>query len=247
MDTTGEEFPYPQQLTRDSFVDSIARFKEGGKEFKVDEFLIQNYRYAALDDLHQDLSKLQKTLDKELVEVVNDDYDVLLNQASSIEGSVDLIHYLKLNVSSYQNRLETSRENLFSSREKVLQMLNAKRELQELKRKGKIMQLQDQQVHQLSDLIEQSTKVDIPAVKEMTTVYLSIQRLSQSGNKLGLDGFELWEDLEKQFNALHFKYKGVLDSYVSSKQWRENWNDVLEIMKIYSILGDQKSFLKLVR
>ncbi|KAH3667042.1 hypothetical protein WICMUC_005389 [Wickerhamomyces mucosus] len=114
IDFKNELFPYPKKVTRASFLkdleinasdpsSSIQSLKE--QHFDVDKFLNENYRFTLLEDLQTELNILLKELDKELFDLVNDDYFEFIKLGKALDGGEGLVDSLRVDVTKYNKKL----------------------------------------------------------------------------------------------------------------------------------------------
>lgn len=142
LDFEDEAFPYPNRITRDTFLkdlhvdpenptQSIANIKE--IPFDVDKFLYEHYRYSQLDELQKELKALVTELDQELFDMVNNDYFDFINLGKTLDGGEELVDQLRGDVSKYKKKLVDEDAKLKISKEHVEKSLSDIKKLQQLK------------------------------------------------------------------------------------------------------------------
>ncbi|CDK26456.1 unnamed protein product [Kuraishia capsulata CBS 1993] len=251
----GEDFPFPQQVTRASFNYNLDRQTDqnsSSKEFDVDHFLFSNYRYTSLDDLSSELKHLLKELDTELVNLVNTDYSDFINLGKSMDGSVDLIHSIKVDVGNYQKELQKSQSKLKNSAEIVDGVLEQKKSLGQLKYVANAALLLNDQIESAEAIFSDSTKgkVMFSVLRELTTSYVSIHKvLTKLGSSSLGSSMDILTSLNRRISALRYNYKGLLDEYLRGLDLKDeaSKDEVLGLMKMYLILGEPGHFSKIMK
>ncbi|ODV97617.1 hypothetical protein PACTADRAFT_131 [Pachysolen tannophilus NRRL Y-2460] len=201
-----ENFPYPLKITRYSFSDKISKYlNDTGKrydedEFKMDDFLYENYRFISLSDLSNDLTSLLKELDDELITLINNDYNEFINLGKSVEGSIDIINNIKVDLNNY-----------------YLRLINSSKDLNRTNKQCSIFE----------KLIKEA-KNDIN-INKLIGLYLSINKnlkvtcIFLLENNIKESEIEFLKILKDQANILRFEFK----SYLEQEDIISNGNDKL--------------------
>ncbi|GMM38816.1 hypothetical protein DASC09_061550 [Saccharomycopsis crataegensis] len=108
-----DEFPLLNKVSKDSFavgLDSLLDNLDSNNNddslidsFNPDQFLYKNFRFISLADLNSELTRLHESLDRELFDLVNDDYHDFVKLATSLNNNtfVSLVSNIRLSVANY--------------------------------------------------------------------------------------------------------------------------------------------------
>jgi DNA-directed RNA polymerase delta subunit len=86
-------------------------------------------RHQSLEDLRQELRGLEQSLNKELLDLVNENYQDFLSLGSALRGGEEKVEGVKVGVLSFQRDVKAIREKVEARRQEVDELLNEKRRL----------------------------------------------------------------------------------------------------------------------
>jgi conserved oligomeric Golgi complex subunit 2 len=118
--------PFPKPLARSAFLAS---------DFDPTTFLSSlSNRFQTLEDLQEELRTLSQSLNKELLDLVNDKYQDFLSLGSTLSGGEEKVEEVRLGLLGFQRELSLIRSRVDSRRNDVARLLDDKRKLkQEIK------------------------------------------------------------------------------------------------------------------
>lgn len=249
-------FPYPITISREDFQGENDLKLEAQDDFKVDEYLYQNHRFTSIDSLIKDLSTLSKSLNQELLDLVNNDYNDFIELGKSIHGGLELINNIKMDLKNFNQELISTNNNFTISQETLNYSLNKKKQLINLKTKIKLLLLLNDQIDNFETLLNfdiDSENSNISNdktssnLKNLTTLYLSFSKLN---NLLSKDSINFVENnLKQRVSSLKFEYKAYLDELLTRilhQQSSDAKNTLLfDLMNIYRIIGHESDFIKI--
>ncbi|KAJ5104682.1 hypothetical protein NUU61_002029 [Penicillium alfredii] len=127
-DDSGSDFdddpsglPFPKPLSRASFL---------VPDFDPANFLSSlTNRHQSLEDLRQELRGLEQLLNKELLDLVNENYQDFLSLGSSLRGGEEKVEGVKVGLLSFQRDVHLIRDKVEARRKEVEALLNEKRQL----------------------------------------------------------------------------------------------------------------------
>ncbi len=125
-DGSGSEFesndsglPFPKPLARSAFSEP---------DFDPTTFLANlSDRYQTLEDLRNELRELSQSLSKELLDLVNDNYQEFLSLGSTLQGGEEKVEEIRVALLGFQRDLIAVRGNVERRRENVAALIGAKR------------------------------------------------------------------------------------------------------------------------
>ncbi|KAJ5099615.1 hypothetical protein N7532_006616 [Penicillium argentinense] len=113
--------PFPEPLSRVSFL---------APDFDPATFLSSlTNRHQSLEDLRQELRSLEQSLNKELLDLVNENYQDFLSLGTALRGGEEKIEGVKVGLLSFQRDLQSIRDKVEARRREVDGLLNQKRQL----------------------------------------------------------------------------------------------------------------------
>ncbi|KAJ5685074.1 hypothetical protein N7536_007693 [Penicillium majusculum] len=113
--------PFPEPLSRTSFL---------APDFDPATFLSSlTNRHQSLEDLRQELRGLEQLLNKELLDLVNENYQDFLSLGSALRGGEEKVEGVKVGVLSFQRDVKSIRDKVEARRQEVEELLNEKRRL----------------------------------------------------------------------------------------------------------------------
>lgn len=118
--------PFPKPLARSSFL---------APDFDPTTFLSSlSNRFQTLEDLQNELRALSQSLNKELLDLVNDNYQDFLALGSTLKGGDERIEEVRVGLLAFQRELGLIRSKVDGRRDDAAQLLEDKRKLkQEIK------------------------------------------------------------------------------------------------------------------
>ncbi|KAJ5241167.1 uncharacterized protein N7469_002758 [Penicillium citrinum] len=113
--------PFPEPLSRTSFL---------APDFDPATFLSSlTNRHQSLEDLRQELRGLDQLLNKELLDLVNENYQDFLSLGTALRGGEEKIEGVKVGLLSFQRDAQSIRDKVEARRREVEGLLNQKRQL----------------------------------------------------------------------------------------------------------------------
>jgi conserved oligomeric Golgi complex subunit 2 len=116
-----DTLPFPKPLDRSSFITP---------DFDAAAYLATlTNRFQTLEDLRSELATLSRTIEGELVDLVNDNYADFLNLGSSLHGGEDKIEEVRVGLLGFERDVKGLREKVEGERSKVTVLLQEKKEV----------------------------------------------------------------------------------------------------------------------
>ncbi|KAH3688085.1 hypothetical protein WICPIJ_000927 [Wickerhamomyces pijperi] len=257
LDSDSETFPYPKQVTRSTFLQDLQIDETNptksltdlnSSEFQVDKFLFEHYRYTVLDDLQNELNVLLKELDQELFDLVNDDYFEFIKLGKALDGGEGLIDTLRIDVGKYRKKLVDEDLKLSKSQDHVRQTVDNLQNLKQLQKHASNMLLLDTLMGKFETLLNKTKSTAyIQILKQLTSLYLSIHQLLSSIPAT----YQFMINKSEHLTMLRHEFKAVLDEYlrnaILNQTDADTATDIVEILGIYSIVGDQSKALEIIK
>lgn len=245
-----EAFPYPVTISREEF-----QLELNSGAFEVDDFLYKNHRFTSIDTLIKDLSDLSTSLNKELLNLVNNDYNDFIKLGKSINGGLQLIQDVQIDLQKFSGTLSLTRKNFKASDDVVGNALQRKQQLVELKSKVKLCLLLNDYVNNFEhllnlDVLNCETDKLVAKLKNLTSLYLSFSKLfallaaDERDEHIGF----INKNLKVRIMSLKFEFKGYLDELLVkfNATRSQNHDIILELLNIYKITGHESDFLSIV-
>ncbi|CAG8315471.1 unnamed protein product [Penicillium salamii] len=121
LDEDPSGLPFPEPLSRLSFL---------APGFDPATFLSSlTNRHQSLEDLRQELRSLEQALNKELLDLVNENYQDFLSLGTALRGGEEKVEGVKVGVLSFQRDVKAIRDKVEARRQEVDELLNEKRRL----------------------------------------------------------------------------------------------------------------------
>lgn len=120
-------------------------------------------RYQTLEDLRNELRDLSQSLNKELLDLVNDNYHAFLSLGSTLHGGEDRVQEVRLGLLSFQRDLTSVRDNVEERRKNAASLIEEKRTLMKHMQVGKALLDIAEQIEDL----EASLMIGAPGNGEM--------------------------------------------------------------------------------
>ena len=118
-------------MTRESFLTP---------EFDAAEFLSNlSTRFQTLEDLQTELRELSQLLNKELVDLVNDNYQDFLTLGGTLRGGDDKVEDIRVGLIGFQRDIAGLKSKLDARREEVRELLEEKRSVMKEAEKGRML------------------------------------------------------------------------------------------------------------
>lgn len=243
-----EEFPYPLTITRNGFADD--------PNFDPDTFLYTNHRFTSLDSLISELRALSKTLNQDLLDLVNDEYTNFIQLGQSIGGCLEQINNVSLDVNKFNGMLDHSLADFTrSSATSEMAFLHKKR-LNLLKNKIKLILL----LHEQCTSFETLVGLDVGEVKPerlvaklstLATLYLSVTKIFAVLMELADDeeSCVFFDKVVKtKVVSLKFEFKLYLDELLEiARADTANYGAlVLQLLQVYRVTGHSTEALALL-
>lgn len=156
-DDSGSEFdgndsslPFPKPLARSVFL---------APDFDPTTFLANlSDRYQTLEDLRNELRELSQSLSKELLDLVNDNYQEFLSLGSTLRGGEEKVEEIRVGLLGFQRELNAVRGKVEQRRENVAALIDTKKSTMKQIRIGKsLLQIAEQIEHLEASLMIAAT------------------------------------------------------------------------------------------
>lgn len=111
--------PFPKPIDRSAFL---------SPDFDPIAFLSSlSHRFQTLEDLQTELRELSQTLNKELVDLVNDNYQEFLSLGGALSGGEERIEDVRVGLLGFQRDVKAVRDKVDARRIEVTELLKEKR------------------------------------------------------------------------------------------------------------------------
>lgn len=122
-DNDASSLPFPKPIDRSAFL---------APDFDATSFLSSlSHRFQTLEDLQSELRELSQTLNKELVDLVNDNYEDFLSLGGTLSGGEEKIEEIRVGLLGFQRDVKSVRDRVDERREDVKDLLQKKRGLRQ--------------------------------------------------------------------------------------------------------------------
>ncbi|OQV03565.1 hypothetical protein CLAIMM_08591 [Cladophialophora immunda] len=173
VDDNDASLPFPKPLERSTFL---------APDFDAAAFLSSlSNRFQTLEDLQTELRELSQTLNKELVDLVNDNYQDFLSLGSTLYGGEEKIEDIRLGLLGFERDVKAVRDKVDARRNEVAELLRQKKALRQETSVGQALL----EIAERLDLLEEKLEISTPSTKQPATKVKDQPRD---------DGGELWDD-----------------------------------------------------
>ncbi|OJJ08021.1 hypothetical protein ASPVEDRAFT_34198 [Aspergillus versicolor CBS 583.65] len=118
-DTSG--LPFPEPLSRASFL---------SPDFNPAAYLASlTNRHQSLEDLRQELRDLDQLLSRELLDLVNENYQDFLSLGTALQGGEEKVEQVRVGLLAFQRDVQSIRDKVEARQAEVEELLNEKRRL----------------------------------------------------------------------------------------------------------------------
>ncbi|ODQ49093.1 hypothetical protein PICMEDRAFT_14577 [Pichia membranifaciens NRRL Y-2026] len=257
-DTSSVSFElYDDKFSREKLISQIKLengTRDRGKDLNIGEFLLKHYKYRELGDISDGLAELIKGIDDDLVELVNVNYLSFINLGKSVDGSLDLIHDIKIDLSDYLKNLKSSNKAIEEDTTKLDTLQDSR---------GRLLSLRSivERLITLSEMIEcfdkLCSKFDkneecTDMLKELVGLYFGINKMflkliqqTKDENLVSLANSGILLGLSKKMNGLKLEFKSLLGSYLTHlRDTNPSNEEIFEIFKLYQLLNLTEDFKK---
>lgn len=101
--------PTARKIERHSFSVPNATSEDGKEDsFDVDKFLTDHHQFQTLEDIEKQLQNWSVVLEKELVDLINQDYSKFVGLGTSLNSGHPRVQDIKVEVLSFQKELKVS-------------------------------------------------------------------------------------------------------------------------------------------
>lgn len=247
---------YDDKFSREKLISQIQAETNNNdsNDFNAGEFLLKYYKYRELTDISNGLGDLIKGIDDDLIELVNVNYLSFINLGKSVDGSLDLIHDIKIDLSDYLKNLNSSNALIDNDTAKITKLQDSRLRLLKLKSIVKRLITLNEMIECFDKLISKFDQNEdhTDMLKELVGLYFGI-------NKMFLKLFKQikedhLEDLlndgilfnhSKKMNGLKLEFKSLLANYLTHLRESNTTNEeIFEIFKLYQLLNLTEDFKK---
>ncbi|EAA58882.1 hypothetical protein AN8226.2 [Aspergillus nidulans FGSC A4] len=120
-DDDTSSLPFPEPLSRSSFL---------APDFDPATYLSSlTNRHQSLEDLRQELRNLDQLLSRELLDLVNENYQDFLSLGSALEGGEEKVEQVRVGLLAFQRDVQSIRDKVEARQREVAGLLNEKKRL----------------------------------------------------------------------------------------------------------------------
>jgi len=160
VDENDASLPFPKPIDRSAFL---------APDFEATAFLSSlSDRFQTLDDLQTELRDLSHTLNKELVDLVNDNYSDFLSLGSTLSGGEEKIEDIRMSLLGFQRDIQAIRDKVDTSRNEVVELLKEKRAIKQETGVGRSLLDIAERLDQLEEKLNISTARSTQPAKDST-------------------------------------------------------------------------------
>ncbi|MCJ1370023.1 hypothetical protein MMC20_001235 [Loxospora ochrophaea] len=142
-DLEEDTLPYPKPLTRSAFL---------VPDFDPTSFLSSLHnRHQTLEDLRSELRTRSQELNKELLDLVNSNYQDFLSLGSSLQGGEEKVEEVRVGLLGFKRDVEGLKEKVDDRRKEVDQLVEEKRRVRKEIQRGRGLLEVDQRLEELEE------------------------------------------------------------------------------------------------
>ncbi|EFR01235.1 hypothetical protein MGYG_04239 [Nannizzia gypsea CBS 118893] len=120
-DLNDDNLPFPKPISRTSFLTP---------DFDATTFLASlSNRHQSLADLQTELRELNETLNKELLDLVNENYQEFLSLGAALKGGQDKVEEVRAGLLGFQRNVQGIKDQFESKKKEIQECLNEKKQL----------------------------------------------------------------------------------------------------------------------
>lgn len=239
-------------VTNNTSNNDVSISNNASKDINISDFLLKYYKYRDLADLSNGFGELILGIDNELIELVNHNYLSFIELGKSIDGSLDLIHDIKIDLSDYLKNLRLSNELIDKDKNNLNRLQNSRSKLINLKSIVKRIITLNEMIECFDKLCSKfdSNEESTDMLKELIGLYFGIDRMftklinqviEANLNILIDKGIVL--NLVKKMNGLKLEFKSLLNMYLNHlRKCNPTNEDIFEIFKLYQLLDCVEDF-----
>ena len=123
IDEDNLELPSAKQIERSSF--SVP-------DFDVDEFLAGYHQYQTLEDIQDQLRTWTRSLEQELVDLINEDYGQFVGLGMSLAEGKPKVQDIKVEILGFQQEIKQVQKKLETSAKETDSLIQEKAQLREM-------------------------------------------------------------------------------------------------------------------
>jgi conserved oligomeric Golgi complex subunit 2 len=240
---------YDEEFVRARIISQIKQEQTmmNGADINLGAFLLKYYKYRDLSDLSNGLGGLITGIDNELIDLVNANYLSFINLGKSIDGSLDLIHDIKIDLSDYLKNLKLSNEFIDKDMWSVNKIQKSRNDLIILKSIVKRTITLSEMIECFDRLCskfdEHHDREDM--LKELVGLYFGINNMflkthelinrNQQYTKMIESGILF--NLSKKMNGLKLEFKSLLDTYLRDVKKSNSTTQIFEIFQLFQLLN----------
>ncbi|KAI4219407.1 MAG: hypothetical protein L6R36_008345 [Xanthoria steineri] len=148
-DSGEDDLPYPKPLARSAFLTA---------EFNPHTYLstLRN-RHQTLEDLRTDLRSRSQEISKELLDLVNENYEDFLSLGSSLRGGEEKIEEVRLGLLGFQRDVEGVKAIIDGRRKETEALINQRKEIRRQMQVGRALLDIDQRLCELEQSLMMTT------------------------------------------------------------------------------------------
>lgn len=121
MDDDTSGLPFPEPLSRASFL---------SPDFNPAAYLSSlTNRHQSLEDLRQELRDLDQLLSRELLDLVNENYQDFLSLGTALQGGEEKVEQVRVGLLAFQRDVQSIRDKVEARQTEVEELLNEKKRL----------------------------------------------------------------------------------------------------------------------
>ncbi|EEQ29009.1 hypothetical protein McanMca71_000938 [Microsporum canis] len=120
-DLNDDNLPFPKPISRESFL---------SPDFDPAAFLSSlSNRHQSLADLQNELRELSESLNKELLDLVNENYQEFLSLGAALKGGQDKVEEVRAGLLGFQRNVQGIKEQFESRKKEIRESLDEKKQL----------------------------------------------------------------------------------------------------------------------